>query len=84
MIKALIALAAEQNFSDQGIIGQIVNALNEFRNAVVDAINDATAQEAVNVAEFEERIQQLDDEYAEFQKQINRVNVDVTATQGII
>lgn len=46
MIKALINLAAEQNFSNQGIIQQIVDSLNEFRNAVVDAINAATAHEA--------------------------------------
>ncbi|CAD8083072.1 unnamed protein product [Paramecium sonneborni] len=80
MIKALISLASNQNFSDQGIIGQIVDALNEFRNAVVDSINAQTAAEAQAQADHEEYLEQLDSEYAEFQRQINRVNVDLTAT----
>ncbi|KAM3137389.1 hypothetical protein pb186bvf_010569 [Paramecium bursaria] len=81
LIKALITLAAEQNFSDQGIIRSIVDNLNEFRNAVVDAINDTTAQEAVNLAEFEERVEQLNAEFAEFGRQISKVNIDLVATQ---
>ncbi|CAK77192.1 unnamed protein product (macronuclear) [Paramecium tetraurelia] len=80
MIKALITLASNQNFSDQGIISQIVNALNEFRNAIVDSINAQTAAEADAQAEHEEYLSQLDTEFAEFQRQINRLNVDLTAT----
>jgi TolA-binding protein len=79
MIKALISLASNQNFSDQNIVGQIVTALNEFRNAVIDSLNDLTAQEAANVQEFEERCVQLDLEHAEFQRQINDTNMDLTA-----
>lgn len=79
MIKALISLASNQNFSNQDILGQIVNALNEFRNAVVDSINDLTAQEAQDQEDHEEYLAQLDDEHAEFQRQINRTNVDLTA-----
>ncbi|CAD8095393.1 unnamed protein product [Paramecium sonneborni] len=81
LIKALITLASEQNFSDQGIIKQIVDKLNEFRNAVVDAINAATAQEAQDVQDYEDRIEQLDAEYAEFQRQITKVTIDLNATQ---
>lgn len=54
MIKALITLASNQNFSNQNILGSIVDALNEFRNAVVDSINELTANEAIAVAEHEE------------------------------
>jgi hypothetical protein len=84
LIKALITLAAEQNFSDQGIIGEIVNKLNEFRNQVVQALNDLTATEADNVADFEERVAALDAEYAEFQRGINQANIDLTAVQDKI
>ncbi|CAD8126574.1 unnamed protein product [Paramecium sonneborni] len=80
MIKALIALASNQNFSNQDVLKNIVDALNEFRNAVVDQINDLTAQEAQDVLDHEAYLEQLDDEYAEFQRQIDRATVDLTAT----
>ncbi|CAK61287.1 unnamed protein product (macronuclear) [Paramecium tetraurelia] len=78
-LKALITLASNQNFSDQGIISQIVNALNEFRNAIVDSINDQTLAEAV----ARDQLNQID-EHIEFQRQINAVNVDLTATNNKI
>jgi len=80
MIKALITLASNQNFSDQGIIGSIVDALNEFRVEVVNALNELTANEAQAVADFEARVEQLDAEYAEFQRAINKTNIDLVAT----
>lgn len=43
-----------------------MNKLNEFRNAIVDAINDSAALEAENVAEFNDRVAQLNREFAEF------------------
>ncbi|CAD8187829.1 unnamed protein product [Paramecium pentaurelia] len=79
-LKALITLASNQNFSDQGVLSQIVNVLNEFRNAIVDSINDYSLQEVQDQENFEARIVQLDAEFAEFQKQINALNVDLTAT----
>lgn len=66
LIKALIALAAGQNFSNQEQLGEIVVKLNEFRNAVVDALNDLSATEAENVAAHEERVDALNAEHAEF------------------
>lgn len=56
-VKALISLASNQNFSDQSVLGTIVNALNEFRNQIVDAMNALTAQEAENELAFQERIE---------------------------
>lgn len=44
----------------------MVEALNEFRNDVVDALNQLTLDEAQAVEDFEERVDQLDHEYAEF------------------
>ncbi|CAD8125241.1 unnamed protein product [Paramecium sonneborni] len=79
-LKALITLASNQNFSDQGVLKQIVDVLNEFRNAIVDSINDFSLQEVQDQENFEARIVQLDAEFAEFQRQINAVNVDLTAT----
>ncbi|CAK92033.1 unnamed protein product (macronuclear) [Paramecium tetraurelia] len=79
-LKALISLASNQNFSDQGVLTQIVNTLNEFRNAIVDSINDLSLQEVQDQENFEARIVQLNAEFAEFQKQINALNVDLTAT----
>lgn len=78
----MISLAASQNFSNQGVLQQIVEALNEFRNECVNAINELSAQEADAVAAFEERVQQLNIEYAEFQAQLNDANVDMNATVG--
>ncbi|CAD8164464.1 unnamed protein product [Paramecium octaurelia] len=79
-LKALITLASNQNFSDQGVLTQIVDSLNEFRNAIVDSINDLSLQEVQDQEEFEARVDQLNAEYAEFQRQINALNVDLTAT----
>ena len=83
LIKALISLASEQNFADQDSLREIVNLLNEFRNAVVDAINDATLREQDEQEEYEEHVDQLNAEYAEFQRGINQKNQDLTAVQGI-
>ncbi|CAD8055795.1 unnamed protein product [Paramecium sonneborni] len=80
MIKALIALASNQNFSNQDVLKSIVDALNDFRNAVVDQINDLTAQEAQDVVDHEAYLEQLDTEFAEFGRQIDRATVDLTAT----
>jgi hypothetical protein len=62
------------------VLGQIVTALNEFRNDIVDAVNAATLAETEAQADFEERVIQLDLEYAEFQEQMNDCNIDLTAT----
>lgn len=77
-------MAAAQNFSDQGLLGEIVTKLNEFRNAVVDALNALTATEAENVAAFEERVDSLNAEFAEFQRTIAAVTVDLTAVNDKI
>ncbi|KAM3147408.1 hypothetical protein pb186bvf_000659 [Paramecium bursaria] len=80
LIKALITLANQQNFTDQGIVQTIIDKLNEFRNQVVQALNDATAQEVQNLADFEARIHQLDQEFQEFASQITRITIDLDAT----
>ena len=82
MIKALVSLAASQNFADQDSLRQIVEALNDFRNAVVDSLNDLTLREQQDQEDFEERVDQLDAEYAEFQRAINNLNYDLTAVNG--
>lgn len=80
LIKGLIALASEQNFSDQNIIGEIVTKLNEFRVSVVDAINATTALEQEKIQEHADRVQQLDLEHAEFQRDLNQAsNIDLVA-----
>lgn len=84
IIKALIALASEQNFADQGIIGSIAGKLNEFRNSVVDAMNLATFNEGEAENEFKERCVQLEAEYAEFGRQISRITIDLDATNDKI
>jgi DNA repair exonuclease SbcCD ATPase subunit len=83
LIKALITLASEQNFSDQDVLRQIVQKLNEFRSSVVDALNDATAREQEEQEDYEEHVDQLNAEYAGFQRSINNANIDLTAVQGI-
>jgi len=84
MIKALVSLAASQNFADQDSLRQIVEALNDFRNAVVDSLNDLTLREQQDQEDFEERVDQLDAEYAEFQRAINNLNYDLTAVNDKI
>lgn len=80
MIKALISLASNQNFSDQDIVKTIVDALSEFRNEVVTSLNELTNGEALAVEEFIERCDQLDREHAEFGRQIVDITVHLTAT----
>jgi hypothetical protein len=83
MIKALVSLASKQNFADQDSLRQISEALNEFRNAVVDSLNDLTLQEQQNQTDFEERVDQLNAEYSEFQRAVNNLTYDLTASAGI-
>jgi hypothetical protein len=83
LIKALITLASEQNFANQDSLREIIVMLNEFRNAVVDALNDATLREQEEQEEYEEHVDQLNAEYAEFQRGINNNNENLTAVQGI-
>lgn len=40
--------------------------MNEFRNSVVDAINASIALENDRLKEFNERVDQLNSEFAEF------------------
>ena len=82
MIKALITLASNQNFSNQDIVKSIVDALNEFRNEVVSSLNSLTNSEAEAVVEFEERCDQLDAEHSAFGRQIVDITVHLTATVG--
>ncbi|CAK94469.1 unnamed protein product (macronuclear) [Paramecium tetraurelia] len=72
MIKALINLASNQNFSNQDVLKNIVDALNEFRNAVPKKLKTLLITKLT--------LNQLDEEYSEFQRQINRATVDLTAT----
>lgn len=68
MIKALISLASNQNFADQDTLRQIVEALNDFRNEVVDSLNDLTLSEQEAQEDYEAYVDQLESEYAEFQR----------------
>jgi hypothetical protein len=54
MIKALISLASNQNFADQDSLRAIVEALNDFRNEVVDSLNSLTLNEQQAQTEFED------------------------------
>ncbi len=56
--------------------------LNEFRTAVVAALNELTATEAENVAEHELRVAALDAEFAEFQRTVANITVDLNAVAG--
>ncbi|KAM3132173.1 hypothetical protein pb186bvf_015768 [Paramecium bursaria] len=81
LAQALLQMAVNMNFADPGILKEIVDALNDFRNEVVSATNDATQREAENQEEFEQKVEQLGFEYAEFQRQLNAQNIELTATQ---
>ena len=56
LIRALIEMATDANFADQGALKQIVSAFGELRNALVDQLNQETADEAVAVKDFAERV----------------------------
>ncbi|CAD8147730.1 unnamed protein product [Paramecium pentaurelia] len=79
MVQALLQIALNQNFADSEILKQIIDSLNEFRNQIVEAMNDLTKQEQLNQKEFLERLDQLEDEHHEFQKQISQAQVDLDA-----
>lgn len=67
---ALIELATEQNFSDQGTVGQIAKAFTDLRGQVVDSLNQETADENEAVAAYNDRVVQLNSELAEFQRSV--------------
>jgi hypothetical protein len=81
LIRALMELATEQNFADQGALGQIVKAFNELRVEIVNALNQENADEAEKQAEFEEREANLNAEHASFQRDVLIKNAELTACE---
>ena len=50
---------------------KLANLFNELRNAIVDELNDDVANETDAANEFSEREANLNNEYNEFQRQLN-------------
>ncbi|CAD8181678.1 unnamed protein product [Paramecium pentaurelia] len=81
IIKALLELATEQNFTDQGSVQQLVKIFNELRVQFVDTLNQETADESAAETKFAERVAQLEKEFAEFQRAVLIKNSEIAANE---
>ncbi|CAD8064784.1 unnamed protein product [Paramecium primaurelia] len=81
MIKALLELATEQNFTDQGSVQQLVKIFNELRIQFVDSLNQETLNESQAETKYTERIAQLEKEFAEFQRSVLIKNSELVANE---
>lgn len=81
LVKALIELATEGNFADQGAVKEIVTAFNNLRGELVDSLNQLVSDENDAVAAFNDRVAQLNGEHADFQRQVLLRNAELTRTQ---
>ncbi|CAD8132718.1 unnamed protein product [Paramecium pentaurelia] len=81
IIRALLELATEQNFSDQGSLQQLVKIFNELRVQFVDSLNQETADENAAETKFAERVAQLEKEFAEFQRAVMIKNSELAANE---
>ncbi|CAD8089708.1 unnamed protein product [Paramecium sonneborni] len=81
IIKALLELATEQNFADQGSVQQLVKIFNELRVQFVDSLNQETADESSAEIKHTERVAQLEKEFAEFQRSVLIKNSELTANE---
>lgn len=59
-------IASQQNFSEQGVVADLLKQFNELRKNLVDSLNQETADEATAAKEFEDRVKQLNSELVEF------------------
>ncbi|CAD8154630.1 unnamed protein product [Paramecium pentaurelia] len=81
IIKALLELATEQNFTDQGSVQQLVKIFNELRVQFVDSLNQETADESQAETKYTERVAQLEKEFAEFQRSVLIKNSELAANE---
>lgn len=78
-MRALVELATEANFADQGALKQIVTAFNELRVQLVNSLNQENADEAAAVQAFGERVVQLNSEHTQFQRDVLIKNAEIDA-----
>lgn len=83
-IKALLEIAVEANFADQGALRDIVVAFNDLRVNLVNALNTDTADEAAAQSAYEARVIQLNSEHAEFQRAVLIKNAEIEANANKI
>lgn len=79
IVRALVELATEANFADQGALKQIVTAFNELRVQLVNSLNQENADEAAAVKAFGERVTQLNSEHSQFQRDVLIKNAEIDA-----
>ncbi|CAD8062618.1 unnamed protein product [Paramecium primaurelia] len=78
-VKVLLEITVDSNFADQGALRDIVVAFNNLRVELVDSLNQITADEADQVAEFNAQVIQLNQEHAEFQRAVVVKNAEIEA-----
>ncbi|KAM3146227.1 hypothetical protein pb186bvf_001572 [Paramecium bursaria] len=81
IIKALLELATEQNFADQGSLAQLVKIFNELRTQFVQSLNDETNEENAAQEKFVKRVSQLEQEFSEFQRAVLIKTAEISANE---
>ncbi|KAM3139590.1 Trichocyst matrix protein T1-B [Paramecium bursaria] len=84
IIKALLQIASDSNFADQGALKQIVTAFNDLRVQLVNSLNVATADEAQAQSDFVARVNQLNAEHSDFQRQVVVKTAEIDANAAKI
>lgn len=69
LIKVIMELASQQNFSDQNLVKQLIDQFNTLRVNLVDSLNQEQADETATQKQFDDRVKSLNGEFVELQRQ---------------
>lgn len=83
MIKALVSLAS-QEFADQGALLRVVNALEDVKQGVLEALDLEHTNEATSVAQFESEVAEREEDNKRLAREINLTNGEIDATENRI
>ncbi|KAM3137447.1 Trichocyst matrix protein T1-B [Paramecium bursaria] len=82
LVRALIELATEAGFADQGALSQILTAFADLRAQLVNSLNTETADENDAQKTFVARVAQLNGEHSEFQRAVVIKTAEIDANQA--
>jgi predicted nucleic acid-binding Zn-ribbon protein len=83
LVKALVSLAS-QEFADQGALLRVINALEDVKQGVLDALDLEHTNEATSVAQYESEVAEREEDNKRLAREINITNGEIDATENRI
>jgi len=83
LVKALVSLAS-QEFADQGALLRVVQALEDVKQSVLDALDLEHTNEATSVAQYEEEVAEREADNKRLAREITLTNGEIDATENRI